>query len=121
MSHFRPTNSRYYAELVRSLKQGGTLIVDSLMVQEMEEAIASDEAFRNFYFYPNELIKNLADLHVSFYQEDVIDGKHRVRMVAKRPMDRDAAKYEMFGMASEGATKTKNKQLELAEQLFKKK
>jgi tellurite methyltransferase len=121
MHEFKPSNSRYYAELMRALKQGGTLLVDSLMVQEMDGAIAQDEAYKNFYFYPNELIKNFPDLHVVFYQEDIIEGKHRVRMLARRPMDSDAAKYKMFGMASEGAKTVKNKQIELAEALFKKK
>ena len=120
MTKFRPTVVRYYSELVRALKQGGTLLIDSYGVQQMGEAIGKEEAYRNCYFESNEVLKNLSGLRILFYQEGLVDGKHRVQCLAQKPSDKHAAKYDLFGMHTKQKSNEKSKQLELAEQLFKK-
>jgi SAM-dependent methyltransferase len=121
MTQFRPALTRYYPEILRSLKQGGTLLVDSLLVDEMDEAIGKDEQYRNIYFGPNELLSNLAGLQILFYQEGEVDGQQRVQCLAKKPVDRDSIRYKnvfetvVSGDLQEG----KSKHQELMDKLFK--
>ena len=120
MTYFRPSVVRYYSEMIRALKQGGTLLVESYMDQEMTEPLGREDAFKNFYFGVNELLRNLAGLHILFYHEGVDNGRHVVQCLAQRPLDKDAAKYNLFGMHTETKDAPISKQLELAEKFFKK-
>ena len=121
MMNFKPPVKRYYSEIIRALKQGGTLLVKSLMDAEMTEAIGPDEAYRNYFFHTNELLKNISGLRILYYNEDKVDGKKVIECLAQKPMDRDAAKYNLFNMQSEGSKDAgQSKQRELAEALFKK-
>lgn len=120
MIHFKPALSRYYPEIIRSLKQGGTVLIDSLHISAMGEAIGKEESYKDIYFRSNELLKSLSGLRILFYQEAKIDGKTRVQCLAQKPVDRDALKYKLFNIASEGSDGDgKSKQFELAEKLFK--
>lgn len=119
MTYFKPSVSRYYSELVRALKQGGTILVHSYTIEEMKEPLAAED-FRNFYFHSNELLKGLQGLQILFYSESEIEGKSCVQCLARKPLDRDAAKYNLFNMHS-SQEKPKSTQRDLAETLFKKK
>ena len=120
MTYFRPTVTRYYSNIISALKQGGTLLIHSHTMQEMGEAIGRDENFRNYYYASNELLKNLQGMKILFYQEGLVDGKHIVQCLAQKPVEKDAAKLGLFDMHTKGHEKSKSKQLELAENLFKK-
>jgi tellurite methyltransferase len=121
MSHFRPSVTRYYSEIIRALKQGGTLFIESLSVDQMTEPLGDEDAYKNFYYKPNELLKHLKGLRISYYNEGAESGKKVVQCVAHKPLDKDAAKYGLFDMSSEQKNKGKSAQHELAEALFKKK
>ena len=119
MSHFKPVVTRYYTSMVSALKQGGTLIIDSFGIQDMDEAIAKEESYRNFYYQSNELLRSLSGLRILFYQEALVHGHHVVQCLAQKPIDKDAARLKLFDMHSKSATDETSKQLELAEKLFK--
>ena len=120
MTFFKPLFTRYYSEMIRALKQGGTLLVESYLTQEMKAPIGRDEAYRNFYFESNELLKNLSGMRILFYQEGLVDNRHVVQCFAQKPSDKHAAKYDLFDMHTKQKSGEKSKHLELAEQLFKK-
>lgn len=121
MTDFKPALVRFYAELIRSLKQGGTLLISSYGVADMDEALSKKESYKNMYYHSNEILKNLNGLKILFYQEAEIDGRHVVQCLAEKPLDKDAIKYDLFDMYSKSAkTPEKSKHLELAESLFKK-
>lgn len=120
MTNFRPSVSRYYNSIMSALKQGGTLLIESFTTAEMDEAIAKDEDYRNFYFTSNEVLRHLNGMRILFYQEGLIDGHHVVQCLAQKPLDKDAARLNLFGMHSKKADLESSKQLELAEKLFKK-
>ncbi|MCB9024826.1 MAG: class I SAM-dependent methyltransferase [Bdellovibrionaceae bacterium] len=121
MIDFKPPITRYYSEISRALKQGGTLLVKSYMDSEMPEALGSEDAYKNFYYYSNELIKNFGDLKILYYNEDKLNGKKVVQFLAQKPLDKDAAKYNLFNMHSQPKETGMSRQRELAEALFKKK
>lgn len=122
VSFFKPALTRYYSEIIRALKQGGTLFLESYLNQEMTEFIPPEENYKDFYYKPNEVLKSIKDLRILYYREDLIEGKHRVQCFAQKYMDKDAAKLGLFNMQSKGAEKDgPSKQRELAEALFKKK
>ncbi|MBI4925988.1 MAG: class I SAM-dependent methyltransferase [Bdellovibrio sp.] len=121
MSYFKPPLVRYYSEIIRTLKQGGTLLVESFMIDEIKEPIAPDESYRDYYYRPNELLQNLRGLRILFYQEGMVDGKCVVQCLAQKPVDRDAAKYDLFNMQSGPKEIGPTIHQKLAEQLFKKK
>jgi tellurite methyltransferase len=123
MMNFKPSISRYYNEIIRSLKQGGTLIVEAPMISEMQEAIGKGEAFKDFYFHSNELLREIRDnLRILYYSESTIGGRQMLQCLALKPIDKDAQKFNLFNMSSRESTETSksSKQIELAEQLFKK-
>lgn len=120
MHNFKPVTPRYYSDIVRALKQGGTLIVESLMSEEMREPIGKDESFRNFYFEPNELLNSLKGLRILFYSEGIVDGRHVVQCLAKKPLDKDALRYKLFDMHAKDIDSGTSRHQKLAEQLFKK-
>ena len=59
MTFFKPPVTRYYTEMIRALKQGGTLLIESYGVPEMEGAIAKDEFYKDYYFSSNEILRHL--------------------------------------------------------------
>ena len=122
MTYFKPSVERYYSEIIRSLKQGGMLLVESFLVEEKKEVLGSSEAYRDCYFHSNELLRHLRGLRILFYQEAQIEGRYVVQCLAQKPIDKDAQKYDFFNLHA-GASKdtAKNSQRELAESLFKKK
>ena len=120
MTNFRPNVTRYYTNIISALKQGGTLLIDSYGVPEMNEAIGKDESYRNHYFHSNEILKYISDLRILFYQEGQVDGHHVVQCLAQKPIDTDAAKLNLFGMSTKKSEAESSKHLELAEKLFKK-
>lgn len=120
MTYFRPGVSRYYSNIISALKQGGTLLIHSHTLQQMGEAIGKDEDYRNHYFSSNEILKHLGGMKILFYQEGLVDGKHIIQCLAQKPVEKDAAKLGLFDMHTKGHEKAKSKQLELAENLFKK-
>ena len=89
------------------------------MTEEMTEPLSAED-HRNFYFHTNELLRGLQGLQILFYSESQIDGKSYVQCLARKPLDKDAAKYNLFNMHSQ-QEKPKSTQRDLAETLFKKK
>lgn len=120
MTNFKPLATRYYSELIRALKQGGTLLVQSYMINEMKEAYSQDEGYKNYFYSPNELLQNLKGLRILFYHEGDVNGKTVVQCLAQKPLDKDAAKYNLFSMSTT-PEKPKSPHLDLAESIFKKK
>jgi len=120
MTEFRPSVPRYYTSIISALKQGGTLLVESFGVPEMDEVIGKDEAYRNIYFTANELLHQLAALRILFYQEGLVQGHHVVQCLAQKPVDKDAARLKLFDMHTKSSEHEKSKHLELAEKFFKK-
>lgn len=120
MTKFRPSNSRYYSNIISALKQGGILLIESLGIPEMNEAIGKDEEFRNYYFHSNEILKNIQGLRILFYQEGLVNDRHVVQCLAQKPIDKDAAKLKLFDMSTKKNDAESSKHLELAEKLFKK-
>jgi tellurite methyltransferase len=121
MTFFKPPIARYYSEIIRALKQGGTLLVHSYMTEEQKEPLGQEDAYRNFYYRTNELLQNLKGLQILFYNESEIDGRYIVQCLARKPLDKDAAKYNLFDMQTPQDDKPKPSQKDLAESLFKKK
>jgi tellurite methyltransferase len=121
MTYFKPGVPRYYSEIIRALKQGGTLLVHSYTTDEMKEAMGSDDSHRNYYFKCNELLQHLKGLQILFYNESEMNGKHVVQCLARKPLDKDVAKYNLFDMHTPQENQPKSTQKDLAEALFKKK
>ena len=120
MTGYKPQTERFFPEMIKALKQGGTLLIEALHTEQMDEAIAKNEYYKDNFYKSNELLNHLKGLRVLFYQEAKIDGAYRVQALAQKFLDKDAAKYDLFGMASKKAEKQGSKQLELAEAFFKK-
>lgn len=120
MFYFKPSVTRYYSELVRALKQGGTLLINSYTIDEMKEPLSPDDT-RNYFYRSNEILHNLKGMRILFYNEGFVGGKHVVQCLAQKPLDRDAAKYNLFDMHTKDGDKGKTTQQQLAEALFKKK
>lgn len=120
MFHFKPGVSRYYNELTRALKQGGMLMIEAELVQNMREVIPRGEEHRDHYFRTNELLRNLKDLLILYYREEKLGEHHLVQCIAKKPSDKDAAKYNLFDMQSKDEKQQKSNAMQLAENLFKK-
>lgn len=121
MNYYRPHNNRLYQEIIKSLKFGGTLLIESYLVDEINEVLGKEDDYKNFYFKHNELLKNLAGLRILFYREGTVNGKTRVQCIAQKPTDKDVEKYNLFNMADSPKETKKSAQMELAESLFKKK
>ncbi|MDB2447180.1 class I SAM-dependent methyltransferase [bacterium] len=120
MLGYKPQTDRFFPEMIKALKQGGSILIEAFHTNEMDEALSKNQYYKNNYFKSNELLDHLRDLKILFYQEGDIDGKHKVQILAQKHVDRDAAKYDLFGMHTKAAEKKSSKQLDLAEALFKK-
>ena len=116
LSYFKPI-SRYWNEIRRALMQGGTLLVEGYLTDQLMSSPLKELENKD-YFFPNELLKNLADFHILFYNEDEVDGKSVVQCLAQKPTDRDAVKY---GFVKSDATDKQAGKFKAAEDLFKKK
>lgn len=121
MTYFKPSVTRFYGEIIKGLKQGGTLLVESSMIEDMPEGLAKNEAYRNFYYGPNELLQQLKDLRILFYHEGIVDERHVVQCLAMKPLDKDAVKYGLFDMHTKQKATPESPHLRRAEDLFKKK
>tara|TARA_B110001454_G_C12723280_1_gene436280 strand:+ start:35474 stop:36181 length:708 start_codon:yes stop_codon:yes gene_type:complete len=121
MNYYRPQNNRLYQEIIKSLKFGGTLMIESYLIDEVNEVLGKEDDYKNFYFKHNELLKNLSGLRILFYKEGIVQGKTRVQCIAQKPTDKDVEKYNLFNMAGAAQEPKKSAQMELAESLFKKK
>lgn len=121
MNYYRPHNNRLYTEIIKSLKFGGTLLIESYLIDEVNEVLGKEDDYKNFYFKHNELLRNLNSLRILYYKEGAVNGKTRVQCIAQKPTDKDVEKYNLFNMADGPKETKKSAQLELAESLFKKK
>jgi tellurite methyltransferase len=121
MMFYKPPIIRYYSEIIRALKQGGTLLVESWTDDELPNIIGQDESYRDFYFKSNELLRNLKGMRILFYNESIVGKRHVIQCLAQKPADRDAAKYALFDMQSTDKKAGPTKHQQLAEELFKKK
>ena len=121
MINFKPSLTRYYTEIIRALKQGGTLLLEAPMNEEMIDIIPPEEAYRNYFFGSNEILFHIRGLRILFYQEGLVHGKHMVQCLALKPLDKDAVKYNLFDMHSKQKDAGPSVQLKLAESFFKKK
>lgn len=120
MTYFKPTLPRYYSELMRSLKQGGTILIHSYSTEEQKEVLGQEDAYKNFYYRSNEIIQNLKGMRFLYYNETVVENRYVVQCLAQKPLDKDVAKYNLFDMGTT-QEKPRNTHLDLAESLFKKK
>ena len=124
MTYFKPSISRYYSEIIRTLKQGGTVLAESYLIEEQKEAIGQDEIHKDYYYKSNELIQNFKGMQILFYNESIDNGRHVVQLLARKPLDKDVAKYNLFNMQSDATSPKKedhkSAQLRMAEALFKK-
>ena len=120
MTNFRPSTPRYYSEMIRALKQGGTVLIESFTTEELREAIPEQESYRDYFFQSNEILQHLKGLRILSYNEDIVNGRHVVQCLAQKPYDKDAVKYNLFGMSTKDADKGPSKHKQLAEALFKK-
>ena len=96
-------------------------MIESYLVDEVNEVLGKEDDYKNFYFKHNELLKNLMGLRIMFYREGIVQGKTRVQCIAQKPTDKDVEKYNLFNMAGSAQEPKKTAQMELAESLFKKK
>ncbi len=120
MNFFKPSVTRYYTNMISALKQGGTLLIESYGVPEMPEVYAKGEEYKDYFYKSNEIIKNIRDLTILFYQEGIVDGKHVVQCLARKPIDKHSAKHDLFNMNTDHKDLESSKHLDFAEQLFKK-
>lgn len=121
MTYFKPVVTRFYGEMVKGLKQGGTLLIESYMMDEMPEGIPKNESYRNFYYGANELLHQLKDLRILFYHEGLVDDRNVVQCLAMKPLDKDAVKYGLFDMHTKQKEVQESPHLKRAEAFFKKK
>lgn len=121
MNYYRPQNNRIYQEMIKSLKFGGTVLIESYLIDEVNEPLGKEDDYKNFYFKHNELLKHLSPLRILYYNEGLVAGKNRVQCIAQKPTDKDVEKYNLFNMADSPQETKKSAQIELAESLFKKK
>lgn len=121
MTYFKPAIGRYYPEIIRALKQGGTLLVQSYTIDEQKEPLGQEDAYKNFYYRSNEVIQNLKGMRLLYYNECIINDRHVVQCLAQKPIDKDVAKYNLFDMGTPQEGKSSSPHVDLAESLFKKK
>jgi len=121
MTFFKPCVPRYYSEIIRALKLGGSLLVESYTQEEQKEAIGADDTYKDYYFKSNELIQQLKGMKILFYNEGIVGNKHVVQCLAQKPTDKDVAKYDLFNMQTGPKQTGQTAQQKLAEALFKKK
>lgn len=50
MTYYKPQVSRVYDELVRSLKHGGTILIESFLIDEMNEILGPEDSYKNVFF-----------------------------------------------------------------------
>jgi len=108
-------------EMFIKLSHDTTLVVESWLSDENREIFSPEDTFRDYFFRSNEVLNNLKGMRILYYNEDRIQGKHTVRCLAQKPLDKDVAKYGLFDMASGPKESGKSAQQLLAESLFKKK
>jgi SAM-dependent methyltransferase len=118
MTYFKPPLSRYYSELIRSLKQGGTLLVESHTMEEVKDKDNPEDPILDHYFKSNELLHALKGLRILFYNESLVNQHNVVQCLAQKPLEKDAVKY---GFATATEPQGPSAQQKLAESLFKKK
>jgi SAM-dependent methyltransferase len=122
MTYFKPPVIRYYNEIIRALKMGGTLLIESATIEENHDILSPNEPWRDWFYKPNELLNALRGLRILFYHEGLSDKHHVVQLLAVKPTDKDVAKYDLFNMQSSGPKESgMSAQQKLAESLFKKK
>lgn len=124
MNYYKPQVSRVYDEIQRSLKYGGTVLIESFLIDEMNEILGPEDSYKNMFFKPNEVLKAFSSLRILFYNEGLIDGKQRVQCLAQKPYEKDIEKYNLFNMShskDKGENTPLSAQRKLAESLFKKK
>jgi cyclopropane fatty-acyl-phospholipid synthase-like methyltransferase len=79
---------RFLKDVNRGLVQGGVIVVDAFTSEQVKFTNAGGqgpkvELFETFG--PNEVLHNLKNVHVVFYQErEVEPGRHRVQCVARK-------------------------------------
>ena len=56
MTYFKPAVLRYYPEIIKCLKQGGTFLLESAHVEATTEALAPSDSYRNYFFSTNEVL-----------------------------------------------------------------
>lgn len=119
MTNYKPSTDRFYPEMIKSLKQGGTLLIEfDANLLEKFETTAPTIHFK--LYKENELLRQMKGLRIIHYSEEDHPAGTSVRLIAKKPVDSDAQKYDLFGMAAKDTEKKSQKQLDLAESLFKK-
>lgn len=120
MTYFKPSLSRYYYEIIRTLKQGGTLLIESFTTEELKEPIPFNKSYMDYYYHSNELLRYLKGMRILFYSEGIENAKHVVQCFAQKMSDKDAIKYNLFNMHTQEKEVTKSTHQKLAEAFFKK-
>lgn len=117
MIDFRPALTRYYSELARALKHGGTLLIEGAL----SDGTYDPNVPHATGFKSNELLTHLRGMKILYYEE-VEDGKNsRIACLAEKPAHQDAEKLGIFDMHSKDKKhKEESIHLQMAESLFKK-
>jgi cyclopropane fatty-acyl-phospholipid synthase-like methyltransferase len=84
MSYFKPL-TRFFSEIKRGLVMGGTVMFEAYTTEHLKlqnpanPLIDFDRCFK-----PNELLAQLKDFHILYYNEMAEGGSHLVRAIAKK-------------------------------------
>jgi len=73
MAYVKPA-PRYYNEIFRALAQGGTVLIENYTTDQLAKN-PIPELENSDYYVPNELLKNLSNLQILYYNEGEVDGK----------------------------------------------
>ena len=109
--------TRYFSEIIRALAQGGTAVVEGWTAEEAIR-VGPEKLDHKLCYRANELLGLLKDLHILYYSEEIVDGRHLVRCLARKPAHKDMIKYG-FAEQRPGDEK-KSAAVLAAEKLFKK-
>ena len=69
MVGYKPQTDRFFPEMVKAIKQGGTILIDAYHTEEMEEALSKDEFYKDHFYKSNELLNHVKGLKILFYQQ----------------------------------------------------
>lgn len=120
MLGFKPDTNRFFPEIIKSMKQGATLFIESKINLDASKIDQDKQTYKPQHFKTNELLNQFINkLNVMFYQEETTDTHKLVQLIAEKPLDSDALKYGLFNMHTKTNEPKKSDHMILAESLFK--
>lgn len=121
VNFFKPSLSRYYSEIMRAMKQGATLLLESHTTEEIRNNLSPENPDADHFYRSNEVFQNFKGLQVLYYNESEIGGHHYVQFLGRKPLEKDAAKYGFAITTDKNEGPGASAQQKLAESLFQKK